>query len=669
MASDDQRATETGDAAAQWAELKAAVQFSQEDVDLLKQLRPYTRRWIGTAVDEMYNHLLQFQTVQSFFPDSETLARVKRAQADYFLQLTSGDYGLAYLASRELIGQLHQQIGVPPWWYLAACRVYLDGCLRHILEAFAAEPGKALQAHSALSRLLTLDQMVTIRAYAQAEMAQLHELGATYRRLVDDAVVGVYQTTTDGRFLMANLAFAQMLGYPSADELMESVTDIAVDLYLDPDRREEFQQLLHEQAEVHGFEAEFRRKDGVAVWVSLNARTVRDTNDQVVHYEGIAVDVTDSKRTTESLAQSERRLQEQIRRLGALRTVDMAIAGSMDVRVTLGVLLDQVLAQLEVDAAAIFYWEPGAQEFRFGLGRGSIPPAVEHSASGIGEGKRSQSASERHTVLVANLAVEPDTSPLTKALHGEQFSGYGVTPLIAKGALRGVLEVYTHAPLHPSTDWVSYLEALAGQAAIAIDSTKLFEDLQHQNTELALAYDATLEGWAGALELRDQATEGHTRRATELTAKIARAMGIADEELINIRRGALLHDIGKMAIPDDILRKPGALTEEETEVMQRHPELVVQFIRAIPYLRHAIDIPYCHHEKWDGTGYPRKLKGQDIPIGARIFALVDIWDAVRSDRVYRTAWPQAQAREYIRSLAGTHLDPLVVDTFFSVIDD
>jgi putative two-component system response regulator len=185
--------------------------------------------------------------------------------------------------------------------------------------------------------------------------------------------------------------------------------------------------------------------------------------------------------------------------------------------------------------------------------------------------------------------------------------------------------------------------------------------------ELAAAYEATLEGWARALDLRDRETEGHSRRVTDLTVRLARMIGISEADCVHIRRGALLHDIGKMGIPDSILLKPSPLSPEEWGIMRRHPAYAQELLAPVEYLRPALDIPYCHHEKWDGTGYPRGLKGEEIPLAARIFAAVDIWDAVRSDRPYRRAWPDHQAREYLASLAGAHLDPKVATVFLELL--
>jgi putative nucleotidyltransferase with HDIG domain len=223
----------------------------------------------------------------------------------------------------------------------------------------------------------------------------------------------------------------------------------------------------------------------------------------------------------------------------------------------------------------------------------------------------------------------------------------------------------TH-PLPPNDEWIEFLNTLAGQAAIAIDVVQLFDNLQRANIELELAYDTTIEGWSHALDLRDKETEGHTRRVTEVTVKLARGFGLSNAELKQVRWGALLHDIGKMGVPDGILLKPGPLTDEEWVLMKKHPTFAYEMLSPINYLRRALDIPYCHHEKWDGTGYPQGLKGKQIPLTARIFAVVDVWDALRSDRPYRAAWPDEKVSDHIRSLSGTHFDPQIVEVFLKL---
>jgi len=192
--------------------------------------------------------------------------------------------------------------------------------------------------------------------------------------------------------------------------------------------------------------------------------------------------------------------------------------------------------------------------------------------------------------------------------------------------------------------------------------------LQEANAHILAAYEATIEGWSYALDLRDRETEGHSRRVTEWTVKLAQALDMSPDEIMNLRRGALLHDMGKIGIPDSILHKPAALTEEEWAVMRKHPQFVYDMLYSVEYLRPALDIPYCHHEKWDGTGYPRGLKGEGIPIAARLFAVVDVWDALTSDRPYRPAWSKAEALAYIHEQSGRHFDPQAVKLFFNVIE-
>jgi len=184
-----------------------------------------------------------------------------------------------------------------------------------------------------------------------------------------------------------------------------------------------------------------------------------------------------------------------------------------------------------------------------------------------------------------------------------------------------------------------------------------------------MAYEATIEGWARALDLRERETGAHTQRVADLTVRVARKLGVPEPEIVHLRRGAILHDIGKIAVPDHILLKPEPLTEEEWAVMRRHPEYAYELLSPIEYLRPALEIPYCHHERWDGSGYPRGLRGEEIPLGARIFAVVDVYDALTSDRPYRRAWSHEQAVAYLREQAGKQFDPKVVETFLQVLEE
>jgi len=185
--------------------------------------------------------------------------------------------------------------------------------------------------------------------------------------------------------------------------------------------------------------------------------------------------------------------------------------------------------------------------------------------------------------------------------------------------------------------------------------------------ELNSGINITLEGWVQSVDLRERETEGHTQRVTNMTVALAKAMGLSDEQIIHIRRGAMLHDIGKMGVPENILLKPGALTDDEFAILKQHPTYAQVLLSSVEYLRPAIDIPYCHHEKWDGTGYPRGLKGDEIPLAARVFSIIDVWDSLRADRPYRAGYTMEQAVSYIREQSGKYFDPMIVDVFINKV--
>ena len=262
--------------------------------------------------------------------------------------------------------------------------------------------------------------------------------------------------------------------------------------------------------------------------------------------------------------------------------------------------------------------------------------------------------------------------PVLVILNGErerlQHVHGGISlPLRAQEKIIGVMHIWSSRPRIFNETEIRLLTALAENTSSAIHRAILFEQTLEHASELATAYDNTLAGWARALELRDELTEGHTRRVTELTLKLARALEIPENEIIHIRRGALLHDIGKMGIPDSILHKPGAFTAQERKIMQQHTQYAYDMLVSIPFLQAALDIPYCHHEHWDGAGYPRGLKGEDIPLSARIFSIIDVWDALTSDRPYRQAWSKEKTCEYILERSGKQFDSKIVEAFFSVI--
>jgi HD-GYP domain-containing protein (c-di-GMP phosphodiesterase class II) len=361
--------------------------------------------------------------------------------------------------------------------------------------------------------------------------------------------------------------------------------------------------------------------------------------------------------------------EQQIRHLTVLRDIDTAISSSFDLQVTLEYIINHAIKELEVDAAAILLYNPDLQALSIYSHTGYNNKRKHPSFYvRVGESLPGQVALKRKLLEIPHLNDAPDDK-YTIQLKEEGFKNYFGVPLIGKGQIKGVLEVYSRSDFNPASDWKNFLHTLSGQAAIAIDNVQLFKNLQRSNQELTLSYDATLAGWGKALELRDKETHGHTNRVVKMTVELAQRMGVEGEKLTHIMRGALLHDVGKMGIPDQILNKPGPLSEDEWVIMRQHPQFAFDLINPIPYLRPAIEIPYGHHERWDGSGYPLGLKAEEIPLAARIFAVVDIWDALLNERVYREAWEEKKVLNYLENAAGIELDPEIVEIFLEMIQE
>jgi PAS domain S-box-containing protein/putative nucleotidyltransferase with HDIG domain len=423
----------------------------------------------------------------------------------------------------------------------------------------------------------------------------------------------------------------------------------------------------------HGedLDREFRlvRPDGTMRWIANKGRAFFDAVGQPIYMTGACVDVTARRAADESIRALNAQLRRRLERRAALRRIDEVIVAGLDLRQTLAFVLDELVTLLGVDAAVVLAYDAERRELIQAADKGFRAPAgardplpVDGSVPGL------VVSSGRHLAL-PDLSESPVPFLRASAIAEEGFSAYHVVPLFANGQVRGVLEVFHRGRLDVDGEWLEYLQTCAKQAAIAIENAWLLDGLRRSNAELAAAYDATIEGWARALDLRDQETEGHSRRVTEAAVFLARAMGMADADLVHLRRGALLHDIGKVGIPDRILLKAGPLDDEEWAIMRRHPTYALEMLRPISFLGPALEIPYCHHERWDGTGYPRALKGEEIPLSARIFAVVDIWDALGNDRPYRPAWGRERVRDHIASLADTHLDPRVVAAFLAILDE
>jgi response regulator RpfG family c-di-GMP phosphodiesterase len=405
------------------------------------------------------------------------------------------------------------------------------------------------------------------------------------------------------------------------------------------------------QQELLGVLALFAREE--------NAFGEEDCKDITVLANSLAVAIINDR--------NERSVQRQLSRISALHFIDTAINSSLDMHNMLDIFLNQVILQMKVDAADVLLINKGQSGCRLVATRGfsdherwNFPHQTEYNLA-------KQVLLEKQIVQengIQDLRVDAE---FARTWSREGFVTYFGAPLIASGEVLGALEVFSRKPLKPDAEWLDFFSTLAGQAAIAVDKGQIFEGLQRTNLELNMAYDATISGWSRAMDMRDQETEGHTQRVTEMSVRLAELMGLNGDAIVQIRRGALLHDIGKLCVPDSILFKQSELNPVETAIMRQHSQTAYDLLKPITYLGLAIDIPYCHHERWDGTGYPRGLKGEEIPLSARIFSVVDVYDALRSDRPYRKAMSESSVKDYIREQSGAQFDPRVVEKFFELI--
>lgn len=349
-------------------------------------------------------------------------------------------------------------------------------------------------------------------------------------------------------------------------------------------------------------------------------------------------------------------------RLDLIYRLAQAFNSSLHLDHVLNNVIDEVITVMKAERGFVMLIDEN-NELVFRVARGLDQKTIDHPDFQISRSLVERVRREGKAILTTD-AQKDDRFSQQQSIIALGLRSILCVPLKIKERVTGVIYVdHRMASGVFTAEDRDLLSSIASNAAIAIDNARLFDDLQKSKLDLEIAYDTTLEGWAKALELRDQVTEGHTRRVTEMTIALARRLGIPETELVHIRRGALLHDIGKMGIPDSILLKPGPLTPEEYAVMKKHPIFAYEMLWPIEFLRPALEIPYCHHERWDGSGYPRGLKGIQIPLAARIFAVVDVWDALTSNRPYRSSWPEEKTFAYLLRQAGQQFDPFVVQAF------
>ena len=481
----------------------------------------------------------------------------------------------------------------------------------------------------------------------------------TYQGILSSVTEAVYIQQKNGVILDVNKAAETMHGYEHKEIIGHTPELLAAPGKNNLEKINEYIEKAYE-GQAQRFEFWSMRKNG-----SIFPKEVTLSKGSYFGQEAViavARDISVRK-------QAEQALYKRLAELEALSTIDRTISSSFDLQITFDVLLKQTIKRLSVDAAAILIFDPDLQTLQYAAGQGFISNSFETAQIRPGQGYAGKVMLERRLISATNNK-DVYQDPLFASLwKDENFETYYGIPLISKGQIKGVLEVFHRTELSTDSDWVNFLETLANQTAIAIDNSKMFYNLQHRNLELAVAYDATIEGWAHALELREGESFGHTERITDLTLGFAQALGVSSTEMVTLRRGVLLHDVGKMGIPDKILLKKGPLTRREWEVIKQHPQIAYDMLSRIDYLKQALFVPRYHHEKWDGSGYPEGLVGTQIPYFARIFAVIDVWDALTNDRPYRKRWSKEETMIYIREQSGKHFDPEIVPVFLKLYEE
>jgi putative nucleotidyltransferase with HDIG domain len=415
----------------------------------------------------------------------------------------------------------------------------------------------------------------------------------------------------------------------------------------------------------------------MGVWWIARKRYLREREELQQTIDELATEIRSRDRQyAEATAAMEEEIQHrsgmeeiarrQLERTAAIQALEATLRGRVDIGVTLSFYVRQMVDLLGAHAAAIYLCAESGTAMRCAASVGMTDPALNGFQPQIGEDIVGEAAEIWQVRSISDIA-QSDPTPRLSALQACGYTDYLAVPLIANGQILGVLEIANRESLDTSAEAMEFVISMAAQTALALSHAALVSSLRQANAEMADAYDATILALSRALDLRDEGTEGHSQRVTQMTVAIAHALSIPDEEIVAIRRGALLHDIGKLGVPDSVLLKPGPLTPDERAVMQKHAVYAYEMLSPIAFLRPALDIPYCHHERWDGTGYPRGLSGEEIPLAARIFAIVDVWDALRSDRPYHNAATDEQVRRHLLAQAGIHFDPNLIEAAMAAL--
>ena len=483
-----------------------------------------------------------------------------------------------------------------------------------------------------------------------------------YRTVVENQTEFIVRWKANGVRTFVNEAYCRYFGLTPEQALSSSF----MPLVAEEDRHAIEQKVERLRSGTVDSETETHRvirPDGGIGWQEWTDLPIRDENGNVIEFQSVGRDVTEQK-LAEATILKQLAFDEMMTRLLAR----FATCSYSEVDSSIEIGLKEIIEFMDIDYADILILSDDRKSWKitYQSSASHLSPSI-HPTQTIPTGELLWSEIklfQGEAIKINTFDDYPEEAQIDRRFSESE----GVKSLLSV-PIRGQEQLtFGCIDLISYTTQINWTDSDVTHMKIIGDSIANLLERKRAEENLAEAYDTTLEGWAKALELRDKETEGHSRRVTEATVGVARALNLTEEELIHIRRGSILHDIGKMGIPDDILRKKGPLTDEERAVVQKHPRTAYELLKPISYLENALEIPYCHHEKWDGSGYPRGLKGEEIPLAARIFAVVDVWDALISDRPYRNAWPRERVADYLVAESGKHFDPQVMDVFLQMMN-
>ncbi len=507
---------------------------------------------------------------------------------------------------------------------------------------------------------------VTHRAYRQWQLAQEKKQAEERLRQHEALLNSILQTTrdgyilldADGKFLEVNRSYANLIGYDPPELIGKTIADVEA-----MQTPAEIEKTIHE-IQTQGallFETRHRHRQGHWIEVEVSVTHMPQEGGKMVVF---VRDIRERLAMQRALYQAKGHIERQLEEMTVLRNIDSAIISIKDHRELTYILLSQI-GSMKGILAALLLTKTAQQSWSC---KAAYPDTMQ--------GRTDQLLRLLETVLsgfINNqqpLFLNQLEVPDCQALAPENEEGFSLAllPLIYTEKWLSALMICAKGAEFFDEEWQDFARALAMQTSIALSNINLYEQLSKKHQELLEAYQATLDAWSRTLEIRDKETMGHTRRVVEISLHLARALGLSEEELEVFRRGAILHDIGKINTPDAILLKPGKLNDEQIAIMRQHPLDAREMVKGIRILEEALDIPLYHHERWDGSGYPFGLKGEEIPLSARIFAVADVWDALTSDRPYRPAWTKQSVKQYILENAGRQFDPTVVAKFIELLE-